>query len=172
MPLGHGAALSYPDRPYLIWSYKGPEGEKVVRNNPEEFIKAAQAMCTAMQRYRVGDPKADVSGLSPDATDKIGLFFLEFTDEDGRERHKKWLEEIARGSFGFPPVRLKYKDKGVASWKYQAIGTRRHKDRRTDRFAYDPSFLGSDWKLFHDALHAHRFAMLNTILPKYGICAA
>ena len=34
------------------------------------------------------------------------------------------------------------------------------------------SFLISDWKMFHDALQAHRFEVIHEILPKYGISAA
>ena len=102
-----------------------------------------------MQRYRVGDADAEVPGLSGEARDKIGMFLAGFQEDDKRERHNRWLEEIGRGSFGFPPVKLTYKAKGVGSWKYEAVETRRIRDRRGDRFAYYPSFLGCDWKLFH-----------------------
>ncbi|MEA2038678.1 MAG: DUF6765 family protein [Thermodesulfobacteriota bacterium] len=172
LPLGHGAALSYPDRPYLRWRYRDSRGVTVVRDNPVRFVKAAQAMCIAMQRYMVGRVDAEVPGLSVHQRGKLGSLFETFKDTDGALRHRKWLEEIARGAFGFPPVRLAYKAKGVDSWKYQAIGTRRLIDKKSDRFTYDPSFLGSDWKLFHDALEAHRFEIIKVILPRYGICAA
>ena len=49
-PLGHGAVLSYPDRPYVNWSYKNGMGKAVVRNNPRDFRAAADSMCRAMQR--------------------------------------------------------------------------------------------------------------------------
>lgn len=32
-------------------------------------------------------------------------------------------------------------------------------------------FLSSHWKLFHDALQAHRFFVLHELLPKYGLLA-
>ena len=48
-PLGHGSVLSYPDRPYLNWSYKNGMRQTVQRNNTSDFIDAADKMCMAMQ---------------------------------------------------------------------------------------------------------------------------
>jgi hypothetical protein len=45
----------------------------------------------------------------------------------------------------------------MKSWKYQALQTRKAKDRPKDRFPYHTSYLGSDWKIFHDALLAPRY---------------
>ena len=172
LPLGHGAALSYPDRPYLKWNYKDNNGISVERNNPRDFPEAANEMCKAIQRYRVGDPGANVPGLPVDDRKKITEMLTNITDEEGEERHKKWLKAIGEGYFSFPPVKLEYRAKGTGSWKHQALGTRKSKDKKSETFPYDPSFLSSDWKLFHDALQAHRFEVIHDILPRYGICAA
>lgn len=172
LPLGHGAALSYPDRPYLKWRYKGSHGKIVRRDNTKDFSEAAQEMCKAMQRYRVGNPDADVPGLPEKDRDKITDMLGSIKKEDGHDRHRTWLRVLREGYFSFPPVKLEYQPKGVGSWKHQALGTRKVKDKKTDIFPYDPSFLSSDWKLFHDALQAHRLAVIRDILPLYGICAA
>jgi hypothetical protein len=60
----------------------------------------------------------------------------------------------------------------MKSSKYQALQTRKAKDRPKDRFPYHTSYLGSDWKIFHDALLAPRYQVIRKILPYYGICAA
>jgi len=60
----------------------------------------------------------------PDAAE-IGGFLAGFQERDKKERHKRWLDEIANGSFGFPPVKLTYRAKGKGSWKYEALDTRR-----------------------------------------------
>jgi hypothetical protein len=172
LPLGHGAALSYPDRPFLKWRYRSHQGEIVERDNPTDFLAAADCMCRAMQRYRVGDPDADVPGLPEQDRQRIGTLLRGIVDTDGEQRHKQWLGYISRGHFSFPAVRLDYRDKGVGSWKHQAMGTRRIYDKRGERHPFDPSFLSSDWKMFHDAVQAHRFTLLHDILPHYGICAA
>lgn len=172
LPLGHGAALSYPDRPYLRWFYTNGKGEKVTRDNPQDFLLAADHMCRAMRRYQLGEPDADVAGLSDEQKLTLEQLIRDTKDEDGDVRHAVWLRAIARGQLGFPAVRLNYIAKGVGSWKHQAIGDTRRKQKKSQQFPYHPSFLDSDWKHFHDALIAHRHQLLYRILPRYGICAA
>ena len=168
LPLGHGAALSFPDLPYLTWSYTDREGQRRVRNNTEDFIAAADGLCRAMQRFRAGDTGADVAGLDQIYTTKISSLFKDFTTEEGDERHGKWLSAIADGYFPFGSQTLAYDPAGKASWKHQALGT----SKPTDEYPWTKEFLTSDWKYFHDALLDHRFTLIHDILPRYGICAA
>lgn len=172
LPLGHGAALSYPDLPYLKWEYKDTNGNPVERDNLIAFSEAANEMCKAMQRFRVGDPEASVPGLSPEDHEKITHLLGSIKNEDGDIRHAEWLKRLGNGYFSFPPTKLGYKAKGSGSWKHQALGTRKKTDKTNERFPYDPSFMWSDWKLFHDALQTHRLTVIHDILPYYGICAA
>jgi len=172
LPLGHGAALSNPDKPFLLWRYRDSDGQVVPRNNTDIFTDATHQMCKAMQRFQAGDPKANVPGLNHTQRDKLGRWLADITNDNGDARHKQWLGLIGQGEFEFPSVKLEYKGKGKGSWKHQALGTTRKKDLKNEVFPYSPSFLSSDWKLFHDALLAHRFTVIHDILPKYGICAA
>jgi hypothetical protein len=171
-PLGHGAALGLPDKPYLKWSYKDHNNHSVKRDNTKNFLAAADKMCRVMQRCRLGDPDAKVSGLPGSGRNKIKALFLSLTDSDELVRHRQWLEKIAAGFFHSPGVELDYRAKGENSWKHKALGTIEFEDRKSDIFPYSASFLESDWKMFHDALQAHRFFIINELLPKYGICAA
>lgn len=171
-PLGHGAALSQPDKPFLTWRYRDSQGNLIRRSNADIFAEAADAICRAMQCFRAGDARADVPGLRHADRDKIGRWLADLTDEDGATRHRKWLDLIGRGEFGFPPVQLHYIHKGQGSWKYLALGTEREEDLADEQFEYHPEFLTSDWKRFHDALRAHRFTVIHKILPRYGVCAA
>ncbi len=172
LPLGHGAVLTYPDRPFLKWHYIDHNNEKVVRDNPEEFMKAAQEMCKAMRRFQAKDPDANVKGLEASDREKFEELIVGITEEDGEKRHEEWLARIAGGHFSFGPERLEYISKGEASWKHKALKTREATDKGDEKFPYHPDFLVSDWKLFHDALQAHRFTVLHDILPLYGISAA
>lgn len=171
-PLGHGPALSYPDRPYLQWSYRDSHGRIVKRDNTEIFTQAAAAMFRVMQQFRSENPDLNAADMRDSDLDKVRRLLRTITDESGKERHKQWLKAIREGYFSFPPVKLEYRAKGMKSWKHQALGTRRHKDKKSDVFMYSPSFLRSDWKLFHDALMAHRFTVIREILTQYEICAA
>ena len=175
-PLGHGAALSHPDRPELIWKYENGLGEPVDRNNPEMFLEAADRMCRAMRCFRNKDYKMDldsVPGLPDKDANKI-LSRLKTTKGDtGEIRHEKWLAEIENGTFSFGSARPVYIAKGKESWKFKSIGQVAASDNGREIFTYRKKhFLKSNWKLFHDAIQAHRFDVLHDILPKYGICAA
>ncbi len=172
-PLGHGSVLSYPDRPYLNWSYKNGLRQTVQRNNTSDFIGAADKMCMAMQRWLYGDPAAQVNGLPEADKNKIGTLLKSIKSDDGEKRHNAWLKKIADGYFSFGTAKPKYIPKGKGSWKHKAIGTKEWVDDTDDEpFLYKESFLTSDWKMFHDALQAHRFDVIHDILPKFEISAA
>jgi hypothetical protein len=171
MPLGHGSVLSNPDKPFLRWGYTNGRGEKIIRDNPKDFLEAADQICKAMQRYRLGISDAVVPGLpEPDKT-LIAHLLQTITDNSSAVRHQKWLAAIAAGKFSFGPANLTYIAKGKGSWKHQALGTESEVDR-DEVYRYHPSFLTSNWKLFHDALQSHHFYITHDLLPKYGICVA
>ncbi len=174
-PLGHGAALSHPDRPSLIWEYKNGLNEEVKRDNSTIFMDAVDKMCRAMQCYRAKDLSMDLdsmSGLPVKDAKKILSLIKSIKGETGEERHKKWLAEIKKGSFSFGEEDLTYVAKGEGSWKHKSIGQLAAADKERDSFTFKKSFMSSDWKKFHDALQAHRLDVLHDILPRYGICAA
>lgn len=171
LPLGHGAVLSHPDKPFLSWGYINGRDEEILRNNPKDFLEAADQMCKAMQRHLAGDPDATVPGLpEPDKT-LIATMLRNITDNNGSVRHQKWLDAIAQGKFSFGKVNVTYIPKGKNSWKHLALDTEDIVERKNEIFPYHPSFLTSDWKLFHDALQSHHFYIVHDLLPKYGICA-
>lgn len=174
-PLGHGAALSHPDRPSLVWEYNDNSGNKVKRDNSEIFMEAVDKMCRAMQCFRAGDLSMDLNamdGLPPSDATKILRLIKSIKGDSGEARHEKWLEAIATGSFSFGAEEVTYTAKGKGSWKHRAIGQLAASDTGREEFTYRKSFLASNWKLFHDALQAHRHDILHDVLPKYGICAA
>lgn len=174
-PLGHGQANIFPDMPFLSWKYKNGLDEVVERNNTDEFCKAADALCRAMQEYRRHKtPTVEVSGIGAEDMKKIRTLFTDLKNKDGYERHAEWLQAIngKRGkSFSFGKAALSYDEKGANSWKAQALGDAEDHNGLHE-YAYQDSFLSSNWKLFHDALQLHRITVCHDILPKYGICAA
>jgi len=167
-PLGHGRALDFPDIPFLKWGYINHRNEPVTRDNPTDFCEAADEMCKAMRRYRLGDPDASVSGIPKPDMEQIQSLFVANKSKDGEQRHKKWIEAIQEGAFSFGPAKAGYITDRDGSWKHQALGT----IADLIRYEYKASFLKSNWKRFHDALLAHRFFLLYELLPRYGICAA
>ena len=175
-PLGHGAVLSYPDRPYLRWSYTNGLGEDIVRDNPRDFDHAARRLYQQLRRYRDfahdGDAVFTRTYDEPDALRTVAEMLAAIDDEDGGVRHATWLAAIAEGRFGFRDT-VGYIDKGAGSWKAIALGIDDDIDGDTMQYAlpYPAEFANSHWKLFHDALQAHRFFVLHELLPRYGLLA-
>lgn len=168
-PLGHGRANVFPDIPFLQWQYHNGRGEVVPRDNTNDFMTAADHMCIAMRRFITGDPDAAVSGLDADTKGKIHELLVGLTEEKGDDRHTEWLRAIRGGAFSFGAAAISdYRPRGRESWKEQALGSSH--DLPVHR--YKPEFLQSNWKMFHDAIQAHRFHVVHDILPRYGICAA
>lgn len=169
-PLGHGRAQTFPDMPFLKWKYQNGAGVTIARNNTNDFLEAAEHMCIAMRRYIAGDPAASVTGLSNSTRQQIEHMFITTTLEDGDERHQKWLDAIRNGEFTVcGKVTIgDYFARGSDSWKAEALGT----SHDLPVHQYKSNFLNSSWKLFHDAIQAHRFNVVYNILPRYGICAA
>ncbi len=168
-PMGHGAALHYPDHPFRVWSYKNGQGELVMRHNPSDFLEAADELCKFIRRYILGDSSAVVAGLPQEIKDCFEKKILEYQDEDGLIRNQRWLESIRNGEFGFEKVQLNYVSSGIGSWKAEALGIMGEKVPPCRQFKFSPQFMNSHWKLFHDAAKAHQHEMLSEILPAFGI---
>jgi len=168
-PLGHGRAGVFPDMPFLSWQYKNGEGDLIQRNNTEIFCDAAKHLYIAMKRYIARDPDASVEDMSAQNMQMLREMFANTKDEDGEKRHEAWLEAIEDGKFSVGKgEQVTYAARGKGSWKQDALNT--SFDQPVHEYRED--FLESNWKLFHDAVQAHRFYVVHNILPKYGICAA
>lgn len=168
-PLGHGAVLGHPDKPFLKWGYTNGLNENIVRNNPQDYLEAAEQMCQWLQRYRLGNPAAHVPGLPPDDKALIAENLASIDHKDNEVRYQKWLDLMAQGRFSFGKAQVSYIHKGMGSWKHDAIGTEADQDTGTEVFQYHNNFLESHWKLFHEALIAHRSFIVDLLLPQYDI---
>lgn len=174
-PVGHASADVYPDHPYLQWQYIDFNNQLVKRDNTVIFLKAMDMMVRAMQAWRAGDQTMNLeaqSGLGDADRGVLERLFRVTVALDGEERRQDWLAAIGRGEFSFGAEVPTYIGKGAGSWKESALGTIEVTDSGLERFAYNDSFLVSNWKLFHDALQIHRSDVVHEILPRYGICAA
>lgn len=174
--LGHSGALEFPDYPYLKWSYVNGRNKKVKRDNPKDYEDAIDNLFVAMRRYHHGNPAAATESIPAAERKKITDMLVKTKEPDGDKRLDAWMTAISNGTFcvNGEPLRdeLEYIPKGKGSWKHAALGTEAEKDDPSREYDFDSSFLTSDWRLFHDALQAHRFYVLTELLPEYGISAA
>jgi len=116
--VGHGQVGTFPDQPYLIWSYVNHAGDTIERNNPKDYLQASRRLCEEFQRYR----GVAVAGLSPKQVDELATMFASVTGADGDTRHQEWLRRLASGYFEFGAVDLSYEGKAAGSWKESALG--------------------------------------------------
>lgn len=168
--LGDSQAHSISNLPYEVWNYTNSLGETILRNNPDDFVNAADELCKVYQRYIAGDAWAEVQGLNEGLKYNILVCFKEFNQAKSEERHAQWLDAIAEDFFGVGAATLSYIAKGEHSWKHQALDTTRIDG--DDEYIFSPDFITSNWKYFHDAVKKHRQAIIDDILPRYGICVA
>ncbi|NJN49646.1 MAG: hypothetical protein HC805_07615, partial [Alkalinema sp. RL_2_19] len=136
LPLGHGAVLGNPDKPFLRWGYTNGRGERIHRDNLSDFVEAATGLHTAMCRFRSGDPDAVVPPMPVQDQTTISKLFAQETEHSSHKRHRRWAAAILAGKFSFGPVSIGYVPKGKGSWKHQALGTEKAIDRSSDIFPY------------------------------------
>ncbi|MEN8906589.1 MAG: DUF6765 family protein [Clostridiales bacterium] len=166
-PIGHGAVLTYPDKPYLKWRYKDYSGKLIERDNPKIFLEAAKNMYKVLKQFRLGDRKAKVDELNVKDSKKLLSIFEKVTDSNPDERLDKLLKEIEKGNFSFGSEKVSYEYKGKGSWRYDALNGLKSKNGKY--YKYSERFIKSDWKKVHDALYEHRHFVLRKIIPKYDL---
>jgi hypothetical protein len=171
IPLGHGAALTFPDWPFLVWSYRNSDGAVRRCDNPQQFILASEQVFRRYLAYR-GMPDRNLPAADRAALENA---FRTYTETDGNARHSRWHKLIREGGFSFGGLSqeqadsLVYADRGPGSWKYKALGPNADRDDGTIVFHYTPEFETSDWRLFHEALKSHQKEVLDRILPTYSL---
>lgn len=169
-PIGHGTVLSYPDLPYLVWSYENWRGEIIHRNNPKDFIEASQELFKKLKKYKDGDENSEIK-IHLNDLNMIKKYFSIAVHSDQEERLKILEEMIVNGQFSFGQDVWDYQTEGHNSWLYKATGTLSENTFDFEKVQYKKEFLNSDWKNIHDALLFYRFHLLNTVLPQFELCA-
>jgi hypothetical protein len=165
--LGHGAVATFPDQPYLEWSYVYEQPERVYgagnveRQNVNDFVEGAEALHTMFRAFAKN---------RPDLTDKTGGFDFQqirpkvheilgqIVDRDGRIR--AWKSAFDGGAFsrtGIDPMPT------YDSWEWRIqthrLGTLQSPASTNDVPAYH----------FHHAAALHRNYVLRDLLPQHGI---
>lgn len=163
-PFGHLQVFTCPDEPACIWSYIDYKGDRVARNNPNDFIEAAEDIYNFLtEEIRTQVPNwfgTDKPLPFHEIKDKLyKMLNLNMTHTN---RLNEWDRMWDLGFFDFKKPHYN-KDK----WFKKAIicegdGIFKTYDRTGE-------YGSSDWKLFQDALSHHDFYCKRKIFPKYGI---
>jgi hypothetical protein len=163
--LGHGAVVTFPDRPYLVWrfTYEKPKADSKWRKNPVTFLKGAHALHelfrrTAKERPDFADGKfKKFSSIESTVKD---ILSLQAKKED---RIQEW-QRAAQDGILFATGKEKIPVYKADDWLEQ----RKSLDGRKD----SKLALASNVFRFYQAASVHRNHVLRTLLPKYGLVVA
>jgi len=163
--LGHGAALTYPDRPYLVWSFVYDKSNRRcdTRNNPRTFLEACEALHEFFRK---------VAEARPEFSEKTFTKFKQI---------EKPITQIL--------IRQAKKIGRIHAWK-TAIKEEIFSTPYSSRI---PTYMGDKWLKEADALNnttrskkaldmplyrfyqaaaLHRIYVLRTLLPAHGLVVA
>lgn len=159
--LGHGAVLTYPDRPYLKWSFEYQNGGASVRNNPDSFVEACEALHRRFIQFSATyyGPKAQKPVEWPQIQDMVREIIKK--EGSGDERVEYWLEAIRNGDLLDIELPKKY---SPDDWSSEI--TKFEKEGGAN------ILLSSNPYKFFSAADYHRSYVLKRLLPSYGLMVA
>ena len=169
-PLGHGPALSMPDKPFLKWQYVNYAGKIVRRDNTLIFMEACDHIYSALKSYKENEDSLVMHELPVVDRTKIEELFRTNISDDQQVRCVAWKQVIREGGFSFGPEEISYRGEGINGWKNQL------KFQLPDELGgvsknieFTKCFLDSPWKLFHDEIMDHRRTILYEVLPSFNL---
>jgi hypothetical protein len=156
--LGHGAVLTYPDRPYLKWRFKYQDGTPSVRANPETYLEG----CEELHRRFVQFSSAYYGNLArtPLGWQSIRSLVKDIIEKEGKgdERVDYWMNAMDKNYLPNVEPPQVYDDQ---TWS-----------RELEEFEDDGSpeqFISSAPYRFFCAADYHRGYVLKRLLPGYGL---
>ena len=170
-PLGHSAALSLPDIPFVCYSYEDYNGKTHIVDNIERFKQIVLKLFDVLRYHKIKSLSCGKSYiiLSENDFNAIVKSLISFNSFDEKERTAMWQKSIEKGDFSFGSEILP--DYDPEKWKREALGEKVQTSIwKAEEYVYSNYFLRSDYRKFNSAIKAHRFELANNILPKYGIC--
>jgi hypothetical protein len=159
--LGHGAAVTFPDRPYLIWKfiYEHPEKPSPLRNNPETFLQGAHALHEFFIKVAKADPQfAAGKQMKFSAIEPKVKAIIEKPGKK-RDRIQQWQSAARQGTFfasgkPIPPYT-------ADNWLNQRSQLKR-RENSTD--ARNTAIFK-----FYQAASVYRVHLLRHVLPDHGL---
>jgi hypothetical protein len=172
--LGHAAVFTYPDRPYLWWSFKYELGDKAEKHqehdNPATYLEGTQKLHSFFRAFRaqrpdLADPEASLDfGAIQEAAMRIIIFegekenrcakWQELMAQVARERNLAESNDPARAG---APIPIYEKD----DWHNARDGF--------NSMSNAGDMVGTPVYRFYQAAGFHRHYVLRELLPSYGL---
>jgi len=161
--LGHGGVATYPDRPYLKWSFTYDDGRAVTRDNPADFLDGARALHGMFGRFAASSPEhADEAAaksfgdIEEDVRTVIGV------QADKQGRTDAWRQLAASGRlFGSGAEQIPPYDQN--EWHSQRRGL--------SAMSSSSGAIAMPIYHFYQAAAVHRSYVLRDLLPAHGLVA-
>ena len=160
---GHGQALTYPDLPYLKWSYKYDFSDKFSStfqqsnpDNPARFKEAFTAIQAHLTDYLDTHPehKDPNAGLS-DATPLFNTLVAEVRRD--KKRIQNWQKTMVKlGLFNASDKQLEYNRFDWLKDAFSNFSTRTYDKRKVEGAVTRSDFAESNWLRFYEAVHWYK----------------
>ena len=151
--LGHGGAMTFPDRPYLHWELEFVEKhsnheEMINRKNKETFLEGCQALYYYLSEFAKKKYKIDSPDFDTTKKEIENILAFEGTKI---ERISKWKNIIKANNIDYDPNIWEEEKNNFNKYEYSKYGIEANVYR------------------FHQAVSYHRYYILKDLLPKHEI---
>jgi len=160
--LGHGAAVTFPDRSYLKWSfeYEDPEKGSGVRDNPATFIEGCEALHKLFRKFARSRPDCSENKYSRFSDIKNEVEGILRQQGPKRERIQAWQSAAKTGNlFATGPETIPRYNADL--WHNERENLARKKD--------SDAITGLSVYRFYQAAAVYRTYVLRVLLPSKGL---
>lgn len=160
---GHGQALTYPDLPYLKWSYQYDFSDKFsstlkrsTPDNPTRFKDAFKAIQAHLTDYLDTHPEyKDPSAGLADVTPLLNTLVAEVRRD--KKRIQNWQKTMVKlGLFDKSDKQLEYNRFDWLKDAFSNFSTRAYDKRKVEGAVTRSDFAESNWLRFYDAVHWYK----------------
>ena len=163
--LGHASVATYPDRPFLKWSFKYEHqmaGCRIIRDNPKVFLDGCRALHRMFTRFGRANPTLSANDGVPFADIRNSVATILAYQGAKDKRVAKWKSAAATGKlagkvFRIPPYNSE-------SWPQEAEVLETKENSK--------AALRSNLYRFYQAASIHRQYVLRELLPADSLVVA
>ena len=160
--LGHGAVMTFPDRPYLKWSfeYEYPEKVRVTRDNPKTFNEGCKALHKMFRTFLEHYPEfSDNSGNDYDVISDLVNDVI-CTQAKCEGRIDAWQNAAKSGGLF-----------NLSNEKIEVYDADQQHTNREDLIKIKDSRKITEFSIFrfYQAAAAHRHYVIRDLLPSHNL---
>jgi len=163
--LGHAAAATYPDRPYLAWSfiYENTGQRCPTRDNQQTFLEGCEALYTMFRQ--VAEKRADLSedGYVPFNSIEAKVLDILRLQANKEGRIAAWQDAAKKGElFAGGGEEIPVYDGEIWLDEREDLNNTKNSDKVPEASIYQ----------FYQAASIHRLHVLRKLLPAHGLVVA